>query len=622
MYFIDYINNKYIISIQSEERLDRELFMEKVNYLKKLYIYYKDNLWEIPNNRIDEILLWFERDKIEYILSSSVVDQLEKLSKRSSETKYFRNKQFNLSLLNKGIELLPEQIEEINWRLCRSNYLDSLEAGWGKTPINICVMSQLFFEDKIDACFITVRIGREYSWKYEILNFVNNIKEDNIIVIDNDIKHKAFTNFKDAKIIITPNHLIDDIILSYYKKKVRSFKNIRQRNIVDLKKEWDKQRIACINDEAHEMNNSDSSRSKALNCLKPYFDYRFNITATAWNRIEEVYNQINFLDSTIINMSENAFNLYLASDIGNDYNRYSIKEYNSQNVEKFLNSINLIYRKKLKSDIKTFKYKRHINVIDLQLSGLQKQLYRLIAEREILKLEEEYDVVTWKLVLNKLNSLSKVIDNPFIIEKLDLIKNKIQDENGNDIFIPDEKIKNILNNMTLDDNPKFIYLRSFLKNKIEKENEKVIVYCVHPENLDWLTNKFINYNPLTIHGSLKGIKNKSKDRAEKEYLFNQDNKHKLMLLSALTSSDSINLQKMCNTNIVYGMPWSGIKYEQLTDRTHRIVSVRDTFIKILCIKDTIDVIRCTRNINRMDFNSKMGKQISHKELKNLLNGIL
>ena len=122
--------------------------------------------------------------------------------------------------------------------------------------------------------------------------------------------------------------------------------------------------------------------------------------------------------------------------------------------------------------------------------------------------------------------------------------------------------------------------------------------------------------------SLKDIKDKAKDRDEKERLFNEDPSHKVISLSSHTSSRSINLQKMCHRAIYYSVPWDAEQFRQGQDRVYRITSTHDTYVEPFVMDKTIDLIRYSRAINRIEMNDTMMKNLSNDDLNNLLRGIV
>lgn len=611
MFIIDYDKNKDKFLIEFDVD-DSEEFQEHVKYLKSLWLKFDvgSKKWIVECSKMDEIALWFKRDKREYSITTSCQDKINEIANSyTSEIKYSRGIEFDKSILNKDVIPFKFQEQVINWALKRNNILNALDAGLGKTFISICQFGALFKLGKLNGIFIIAPLGLSFHWKYSILEFVNCFKEEDIVIIDNETKNKPFENNIDKKIIITSNHLLADIVVSYkeQKRKTRSKAKIRWNGLVDIRKKWNKDNLFILCDESHNFKNSKAIKTKALFSIKNQFKYKCLCSATPFiNRIEDAYSQITFLDKSIIPMSENAWKLSIADSIGNKFDKYAITNYNTEKVEEFHNSIKQIMIKINKEDVDEMKVKKIISKIYFDLTLAQRELYQRITEYQIAILENEYDKVTWRLVLQKLQLICEVIDNPKILAKH---------------HYDDPGINRIVDKWKIEDDPKFIVLNEKIKNIVEERNEKIIIYDIHPETLDTLYEKFQKYSPLIIHGSLK-VKDKEKDRKEKEDLFNNDPRYKIFLLSALTSSAGLNLQKMCNRIEVYTMPWDSVPFRQLQDRTTRITSEKDSYIEVFCYPKTIDNIRVQRNFNRVDLNDKLGKEISREELQNLLRGIV
>jgi hypothetical protein len=613
MYLIDYKDNSFNIDIKLEENEDKSNFQDHVNYLKYHFLYFSSNTkkWNLPINRVDEILSWFERHYKNYKVTDEALDQLEKILNKKEEVKFFNNKKFDISILkeNKRKDLKQFQKEEILWRLQRNRYLDALDVGLGKTLINACVFSQLYKENKVDGIIILCPLGLEYQWKYEILNWIDLFKKEDFLIVNNENKEQPFSCNKNKKIIIIQNHIFKDVILSYKKgyNFGKSAKKIKWKEYVNVPKEWGKKNIFILIDESSDFRHTKSIKTKALNSIKHRFKYRAEISATPFiNRIEDAYFQINFLDESIINISENAFILYLADELWDSkYGRFNIRRYNNINVDKFYKNISPVFRRKLQSDIPEMKTKKIIKPIPIEMNEIQRKIYQAVVEEEIYKLEEDYDKVSWGLVLNKFHIISQAIDNPM------LFKDRIISNN----------LSGLLDKWELSKDYKFNLLKSLIHRYIDDYKEKLIVYAIHPKTLDMLNNQFEKYNPLLIHGELN-VKDKNLDREEKKRLFNEDDKYKIFFISALASARGINLQKKCRRIFVYEIPNDAERFEQLSGRTARIDSVNDSIIEIPVTQDTINVVQYNRTVNRVNLNNLMSKEISKGELRNLLQGII
>ena len=610
---IDFNGSKFTVDIDRTSFIDAEVFQSIIDYFKSLYLSFDpaSKKWIIPSNRIDEVCLWFRRIKYEYSLTPNAVEQLKEISNTlySVERIVERNKVFDESVLTPSTKLFDFQKDIINWILKRNVSMDALDTGGGKTIVTISVISHRFKEGSIDGIFIITPDGTQYNWIRSFLNFSNVFAEEDFYVINNDNKIKPFDRIKDKKVVLVASHLLKDVFLSYKKgyKMGSSAKLIRWRDgaFVNLKKEWSKKSIACVVDESHLYKRTTSVKTKALLANKKYFDYRYMLSATPnITRIEDIYSQFKFLDKSLIPFSEEAFKLWLAKDL----DKYSnITSYNVENVDALKAKYPLVMIQVLKENLPEMKFKKEVNPIYLNMTYLQHQLYTLIWEEEIERLLEEYDELTWKILGNKLHHLTMAIDCPEVLKQ-----NTYKNDN----------ITSLLKKWDMKFDPKFVLLKSKLEDYVENRDEKVIVFDSSPQILDLLFEKFKKYNPLIIHGALKDVKDKAKDRDEKERLFNEDPSHKVIFLSSHTSSRSINLQKMCHRAIYYSVPWDAEQFRQGQDRVYRITSTHDTYVEPFVMDKTIDLIRYGRAINRIEMNDTMMKNLSNDDLNNLLRGIV
>lgn len=508
-----------------------------------------------------------------------------------------------------------ESISYIGKKECLCIKIDSLDNLYltddliltHNTTQNIIIFSSLFKNKEIDGVVIVVPNGLSYHWKYEILKFSNVFKEEDIAIINNETKYRCFTKHKNSKIIIIPNHLIADTLLSYNSNysKLKSAKHVRWKNVISIKKEWAKTSMFILVDESHEIKNSKAIRSRAIMSIKNQFSYRCCLSATpAINRIEDFYNQVSFIDNSIIPMSEGAFILWLATSLGSQYDKYTINSYHEGNVQELLTNLQPYMIRRLKEDVPEMKVKKIMKETFMELSPLQRDIYRTVTEEEIVLLEEEYNEITFKQVLNKLQIIIEAIDNPLLLRRRSYFNNRL---------------KNLVEKYDIEKDSKFQVFSYLVYKYVDYLGGKVVVYGIHPETLNTLCDKFEKYKPLIIHGK---VNTSEEARQNIQDRFNESDENKIIFLSALTSSAGINLQKKCNNIIFYELPWDATLTRQALDRTHRINSTKDSVIDFLIYPETIDNIRYMRTMSRINLNDKMNKRISEDELRNLLQGII
>jgi len=611
---IDYLEKEFVITFDGF--IDRDQFDTDCNYLKSLFLYYDKVKKYVPikENVIDEILMWFYRDKVDFILTEISKTKLIEIKERyNRELKVYRDRIFTPDLIKEGEELFPEQIEIVNWCLKRNVYINASDTGAGKSPCTVAHLTYLFKNNLVDKFLIVTPIGTTDNWYYSILQFSPFFTEDDFGFIDNTNKYQPFSSMKDKKIIITTDHILDDIILSYKldHKKTKSNKGIRWNKIYcDIKKELNVTTLGLIQDEFHSSKNPEAIRTKAMINIKSMFDYRFGLTATPnINKFEHIYTQAHIIDHSIIPMSYNAFLLDISTSIGDRFNRYSITEYNEERVNFYREKLKSVMIQVMKKDFKHFTIERIPKTHKLKLHPIQQELYIKIWQKEISKLQNEYDFLQVKQILesSKLPQKMRVIDCPSVL--------KVEDYN-------DPEITKLLSKWKLEYDPKFVLLKTLLKNEIEELGEKVIIFDPSPHVLNLLFNEFKNYKPLIIHGQVENEKDKDKERQEKINQFNNTEENRLFLLSTRTSSASSNLQKKCRRTKFYTIPDNTEDYRQGIDRIYRIVSTQDALIDHFLFPDTIDNFRYERMVNRMTLSDQLTKELDQETLGKLLRGMI
>ena len=613
MFYVDYNETSKKFNLFFRD-IPRDDFEYHVNFLKSLYMHFNhtQKVWEYEEKRADEFQIWFNKKNIETTYSQTAIDKINEIknSYRKQELVIDKTIKLDESILTPTTKLFEFQKEDIQYCLERNRVWNCNDAGTGKSITAICTFTTLYTQNKIDKVLIIPPIGLSYHWKYEILKFVNVFKDEDIAIVENKNKLNIFAENIDKKIIIISNHLLADAIL-YYKKtesKSRSKKQIRWKKFVDIKQEWNAKNLFLLADESHWGKHLTAVKTKALQSILPDFSYRMFCTATPFiNKVEHVYSNATMLDRSLIPMSENAFKIWISDYIGDKYGPYNIHAYNQKNVNIILDRLkDNLFLKRLKEDIPEMKFKRVLKPIYLSFTQMQKDLYREILSQEIKKLEDEFNVITWKMILMKFHMVYAIIDN------IEMLKKNTYDN---------DKINSILKAWTIEKDPKLQMLDYKINEYVVENDEKLIVFCQHPHNLDMFYERYKKYNPIIIHGNTEG-KDKELAREEKRIRFNTDKKCKLAFLSFMTSSAGGNWNEQCHRIIFYSISNDATLCRQALDRHFRINNTSDALVEIFTYPETIDNLRYQRSMNRMDLNDKLGKEITDEELKNLLRGII
>lgn len=610
MITIDYNDNlgKFVLKIQTS---DSEEFQDIILFCRQNRLHFLEDLkcWAIDYSAIEETLIFLSRTDFIFNQTYACIQELKTIENSyAKETKFFRDLQFDSSVLAPDIKLFNFQIDGISWALKRSRVYIADDPGLGKTLESLCVFATQYKSNLVNSLFLIVRNGLAYTWFVEILLKLSLFIEQDILLISNENKTKIFDQAQDKKIIIVPNHLLADILVSYRSdsKKLKKLSKLHWRKpFVDIKKEWNKKNICLIVDEAHEFKDSKSLRSKALLSIKQFFDYRISLSATpAINYFEDWWMGLHLLDASILPMSHNVFKLKIAKSIGDKYNRFSINSYNIDEIKKVKLLMSRYVLKRLKSDIPEMKTKQIIKPIYLQMSKLHRELYIKFFKNEILKLEEEFDKINYKLIFQKFPYFLQIVDNP------ELLRNKV---------VNDEFIKLLDKWKPEKDDIRISYLDEALNIYIKQDNDKILIFDTHPITLNYLNKRYSQYNPVIIHGQLKDTQ---KDRQYKQDLFNdKDSDCKLFLLQTAIGGAGFNFHYACHREIFYSLPHDATLVAQAKDRIFRITSEYDSIVEMLLLDHSIDMSRYQLVNNRISLNNEFLSQTFDEErLTQLLNG--
>jgi hypothetical protein len=608
-----YNENKKIFECRISECDDNtQLLIDHINILKRAYF-----VWDKFNK------VWYCKrkdfpEKKEFIRLTGFSDcnffisceeELKKITKEyEHELEFYRENKFDDKILKPHIKLFPYQKKDIEIFIKRNAHLNLNDAGLGKTIEEIYWFSYLYKHGLADGIILLVRSHLVSHWMLEILETSTVFKEDDIKIIYNEDKITPYEKYKDKKILIIPHDYWKDTILSYRKdyKKKRSWKNIRWKNEIKIKEKWGKENICVCVDESHWFKNPSSIKIKALSYEKDQFKYRSMATASmSPNRLEEYYTQCKFISDGFIKKTQKEFEYWLCRG----YNfKIRLPYYDIEKSQSFLHSLPYISVRTLQADVPEMKVKRLLHENKLFKTDLQHLIYRKISSVVLEKIHNEFDEIIYKEFDNRSQILYEVLDN------LELLKNR-----NYEILQNRPEILELINKWSVDQDPKLKWLKDMVKDHVVKGGEKLIIYCSHPETNNLIKETFKGIKSVSYHGKLN-VKDTTRYKNEIIKQFNEDPETKLAIYSSLSLSDGANHHKVCNRILIYEIPFDSIRYIQLRDRTHRIVSTKDTHISYPNYARSLDNRRVKRMLNRSELNDLLHKKIPIEKLKLLLAG--
>ena len=609
MILLDYTNRfefKFDLS-----KYDFDMFGDVIILFKQMFIKFDKTtkVWWCTEKQIEDMWAYLEKYNYTILASPKARKKIKEiLDKRKPEIDIDRSISFDPSVFKEHVKPFQFQLTAMNKLVKRNRTYLADEAGLGKTLESLGTFSTWYKHNKIDGVLIVVRNGLEYPWRQEIIDKSAIFKEDDIQIIDNSIKVKPFEVYKDKKILLIPNHLLGDILASYRKDFYIGMKlsNLAwESQTVSIPRAWEKQNVALVIDEAHEVTNTKAVVTKALFSHKHQFNYRLPMSATpAITRFSNWWSCLALLDESLIGKSQKSFNIWISETLGNKWDKFFVESYNINKVKEVKDIIALNVIKRTKEELEEMKTKKDERPIFLPLHDLHSQMYIEFAKQEVMKIEDEYDKITLELILAKYPYLIQIIDNPF------LLKGKIENPNLN----------MMLAKWKFEDDTRYNYLKSALHDYVDLREEKVLIFDHHPLTLNMLAEKFKKYNPLVIHGQTGDTK---EEKFEKENLFNDPkSKNKILFLSSLMSA-GLNLNKASRRAIYWSLPSDPVAFSQSIDRVHRINNTQDAHIEFCVLDRSIDMIRYRNNVNRSFINTNILKEeLTSDVLMKYINGTL
>lgn len=599
---------------------ENPLFFEYVDLFRKMYLKYDNNFkkWFCPIKKYPELVAWLKYFKYPYTSPKNIISinsgKVLSISRSNSFTIEDQKE-----LLSSEYTLFNYQLEDLNRMVKKNINLVFSDPGTGKTLLSILYFSYFYKRGLTDCIFILAENGILYHWIKEICQYSNLFTQDEIILIDNSNKNevKSYISDPKIKIFVVAHHILQDIVLNLMDKNLKKNDGTKIKKsslkwntfTCDLREHTKRSKLSLIIDESHKFKNSGSILSKSVKCVTDSFSYKLILTATPFIvHFEDLWNQINILDPTILSASEEEFKINISKSIGNKFGAYNIVSYDPNKIKEIQLSLDPLTIKRVKTDLPEMKNISIVNPVYFLLPNKYKTIYDSIKEDELLKVKNSDDgEITLETISSKFPYLLQVLDNPL------LLKGKLE-TNQNLAFV-----ESLLDKIKFEQDPKVLFLDSFLSDLIETQGTKCVIYDSHPLTLNLLKDRYSKkYGCETIHGEVSLTK-EDKDRIVSNFN-NPKSDCKLLALSFLTSSSGLNLNASCNNLVVFSLPNNPMLWRQAIDRIYRINNTKDANIYCLLYDHTYDTIRFTSTINRVKFNEVyMNKPLTIQEIENYLN---
>jgi hypothetical protein len=298
----------------------------------------------------------------------------------------------------------------------------------------------------------------------------------------------------------------------------------------------------CILDEAHRLKNRNCKVLEELKHINT--EHRVLLTGTPLqNSVEELFSLLNFLEPVRF-PSEEAFLI--------EYGNLKTEE----EVEKLKSILRPMMLRRLKEDVEKSLAPKEETIVEVELTGIQKQYYRAILEKNFNFLAKSGGANVPSL-LNTMMELRKCCNHPFLIKGAE---QKIVTE-----YVGTHPHSNVLDAL-VQSSGKVVLIDKLLP-KLKASGHKVLIFSQMVKCLDILEDylRAKGYLYERIDGQIRGILRQAAiDRFSKP-----DSDRFVFLLCTRAGGLGINLTA-ADTVIIYDSDWNPQNDIQAQSRCHRI----------------------------------------------------
>ena len=429
-----------------------------------------------------------------------------------------------------GLELRDYQIEGINWlRQCWYNHRNAIladEMGLGKTVQGVNIIYDLYRNGNRGPFLVVAPLSTLDQWVREFrnwtpLNVVKFTGPGKDVIAKYELYYPDTEVTKFNVILTNPDVLIQSETI---------FKPIVWHYV--------------IVDEAHELKNYQTKRYEFIESMR--IQYLLLMTGTPiQNNMSELWALMHLLDPRKFNNLELFLEKYSPKEDANS---------NSEAISELQELIRPYMLRRKKNDVEHSIGKKEETIVNVELTRVQKMLYRTLIEQKIPEMKaQSKGVKALPAQKNLAMQLRKACCHPFLIEDYQsIIGDIIKDWSEIDQLVKSSG--------------KMVFLDKLLE-KLKKADQKVLIFSQFKIVLD-LIGRFLDYRGYTyerIDGSSHG-----NDRQKKMDRFNDPNEDLFVfLLSTRAGGLGLNLTA-ASTVIIYDSDWNPQNDVQAQARCHRI----------------------------------------------------
>ena len=449
-------------------------------------------------------------------------ESVEKLEKINPVINYH----FDQEDIKLKLELLPHQLECIDFHINYDKTLDGCQMGLGKSIISIAAALWRKKYNNIKHCLIICGVnGNKYNWND--IEIPKSCDEKPFLFTGNgEEKYKQFENLPDNFFLIC---------------NIETLRLKTKKPIIDLiRQKVDSGEIEMIIfDEDHKCRNPQSQQAKSLLKLKPKYCIAMSGTMVVNNPLD-CYVPLKFIGQCSQNYYQ--FKNFYCNMGG--YGNYQIISYK-----------NLVYLQ---------------NQLDRCMVRFTKdnlQLPEKIEKIEYVEMTPKQSQVYREMCMNVYRNLHKIkrSNNPLAM------LTHLRQTTGYTGIVSD----------TIYESAKLDRMEEIV-DEIVLNGEKVIIYSIWTRITDEIIKRLEKYDPLLY----TGITSENDRRKIKiQFMNNDDSKVLVGTISALGTGETLTA---ANNVIFVDEPWNRATKDQAEDRVHRVGQSKSVNIVTIIAKNTID----------------------------------
>lgn len=554
-----------------------DLFIAIKAFLKENHFQWNPSslLWEASIFKFDEIREQLEdRDALDVdsIIYSPIMREGAKELEISTERVVADYSLMNYLPIKGKPPYEDFQRIDISKGLSRNRYAYFLGMGTGKSYIAATLIAHYYLKWKKvkKIVLITTSIGVRNLY-HELFKFIKDLPVDRVAIADTNNREC----FKPEADILLMNYNTFRLVCNQYKKKLKITATAPRKPFLPLK-EWAKdQDMMLLLDESHNAAIPSSQQSHLIALHSYSFKYRYLFTGTPADKPEKLYNQLKILDPVLVHRLSYTEWLDTYAEIGTRFSRFDIRSWKKHKLEELNKRFTAEYGIYRNSEEIIELPAHYVKKIYIDMQREHRSIYQSFIINTIEELRRTGNSST-KDIINRFPYMMLAVENPFLLEK------------HIDKF--DDKLASKILNFKED----YIEKLSFLEDIInEQQNEKGVIWIVHPKTAEIIAKRFEKLNPIVIIGET--------EQAERNNLiekFRTDDTTKLLIanINVLNTSVTITWATwQCYVERIFGYA----PYEQSTKRIYRIGQNKAVTTYIPIYNDSLDIL-LDKNLDSKD----------------------